>query len=149
MKVILKKDFLKLGRAGEVKQVKSGYARNYLIPGGIAEFASPGALRSWKTSEEKRKKRVEQETEQLKKIAGKMASITLSFARPAGEEGKMFGSVAKSDIIKALKPVDIEVHKDAVNLKASLKTFGNHEVEILLKPDISAKVKIVITAQNK
>ncbi|MEA3306222.1 MAG: 50S ribosomal protein L9 [Elusimicrobiota bacterium] len=149
MKVILKKDIQNLGKAGEIKTIKDGYGRNYLIPKGFVEIATPGVVRSWKLSAEKRKKRVEQENEALKKVAEKIAAITLSFSRPVAEDETIFGSVAKSDIVKSLKAADIEVHKDMVNLPASIKALGNFEVEIALKSDITANVKIVVTAHNK
>ena len=149
MKVILKKDVSNLGKAGEIKEIKDGYGRNYLIPKGFVEIATDGVIRSWKSSEEKRKKRIAQESEVLKQVAEKISSITLSFSRPVSEEGTVFGSVAKSDIVKSLKAVDIDIHKDMVNLAASIKAVGNFEVEIILKSGIAANVKIVVTAQKK
>lgn len=149
MKVILKKDVYNLGKSGEVKTVRDGYARNFLMPRGLVEVATPGALKAWKNSEEKRNKRISQENSVLQEQAKKISAITLSFSRPVSEDGTMFGSVAKSDIIKNLSAADIEVHKDMIKLPASIKTVGVTEVEIALKPDIVAKVKISITAQNK
>lgn len=149
MKVILKKDVLKLGRAGDIKQVRDGYARNYLMPKGLVVEATEGAVRAWKSGEDRRAKRRAQEDGVLKELAKKISGVTLSFSRPVSEEGVMFGSVAKSDILKSLKAADIEVHKDSIQLPASIKAVGNHEVEIALKSDISAKVKIVVTAQTK
>jgi len=149
MKVILKKNLRTLGRIGDIKEVKDGYARNYLIPRGIAELATEGAIRAWKSAEEKRKKKIEQENKILKQIAEKISQITLSFSRPVSEEGVMFGSVAKSDILKSLKAAEINIHKDNIMLKESIKNLGNFEVEIVLSPDISAKLKINVTAENK
>jgi len=149
MKVILKKNLRTLGRIGDIKEVKDGYARNYLIPRGIAELATEGAIRAWKSAEEKRKKKIEQENKILKQIAEKILQITLSFSRPVSEEGVMFGSVAKSDILKSLKAAEINIHKDNIMLKESIKNLGNFEVEIVLSPDISAKLKINVTAENK
>lgn len=149
MKVILKKDVSNLGKAGEIKEIKDGYGRNYLIPKGFVEIATEGVIRSWKSSEEKRKKRIAQENEVLKQVAEKISSVTLSFSRPVSEEGTVFGSVAKSDIVKSLKAADIDINKDMINLSASIKAVGNFEVEIILKSGIAANVKIVVTAQKK
>lgn len=149
MKVILKKDVPNLGKCGEVKQIRDGYGRNFLLPRGLVETATPGAMRAWKNSEDKRNKRISSENAGLTELAKKMAAITLSFSRPVDEAGTMFGSVAKSDIIKNLAAADIEVHKDMIRLPASIKTVGAFEVEIVLKQDIVAKVKITVTAQNK
>jgi len=149
MKVILKKDIPNIGRMGEIKQVKDGYARNFLLPRGLVEFATEGVLKAWKNSEAKRLKRVEQENAVLQDAAKRLSAITLSFSRPVSEDGVMFGSVAKSDIIKNLQAADVRVHKDMVKLPASIKTIGNFEVEIAFKTGISAKVKLVVSAQSK
>jgi large subunit ribosomal protein L9 len=149
MKVILKKDIPNIGRIGEIKQVKDGYARNYLLPRALVELATEGTLRAWKNSEAKRLKRLEQENAGLREQAQRASAVTLSFSRPVSEDGVMFGSVAKSDIIKNLQAADIEVHKDMIKLPASLKAVGNFEVEIAFSLDIVAKVKVVVSAKNK
>ncbi|HBB66765.1 MAG: 50S ribosomal protein L9 [Elusimicrobia bacterium GWA2_56_46] len=149
MKVILKKDISNLGKTGEIKTVRDGYGRNFLMPRGLVEAATPGAMKAWKNSESKRTKRVAAENSGLQELAKKISAVTLSFSRPVSEEGAMFGSVAKSDIIKNLAAADIEVHKDMIKLPASIKAVGVFEVEVALKPEITAKVKITVTAQTK
>ncbi|MHB0995114.1 MAG: 50S ribosomal protein L9 [Elusimicrobiales bacterium] len=149
MKVILKKDVYNLGRSGEIKIVKDGYARNFLMPRGMAELATEGALSAWKNSADKRAKRVAAENESLGALAKRLSAITLSFSRPVSEEGVMFGSVAKSDIIKNLAAADMDIDKDMIRLPASIKAVGTFEVEIALKPDITAKIKVAVSAQSK
>ena len=149
MKVILKKDIANLGKTGEIKTVRDGYGRNFLMPRGLVEAATPGAMKAWKNSEDKRGRRVTAENAGLQELVKKISGITLSFSRPVSEDGAMFGSVAKSDIIKNLAAADIEVHKDMIKLPASLKAVGVFEVDIALKPEIVAKVKITVTAQTK
>lgn len=149
MKVILKKDVSNLGRTGEIKTVRDGYGRNFLMPRGLVELATPGAMKAWKNSEDKRTKRVSTENAGLKALAAKISSVSLSFSRSVSEDGTMFGSVAKSDIVKNLAAADIEINKDMIKLPASIKTVGVSEVEVVLKPDITAKVKITIVAQPK
>jgi large subunit ribosomal protein L9 len=149
MKVILKKDVSNLGRSGDIKTVKDGYARNFLMPRGLVETATPGALSAWKNSADKRAKRVAGENEALGGLAKRLGAITLSFSRPVSEEGVMFGSVAKSDIIKNLAAADIEIDKDMIRLPASIKAVGTFEVEIVLKQDIAAKIKVAVSAQSK
>jgi len=149
MKVILKKDISNLGKTGEIKTVRDGYGRNFLMPRGLVEAATPGAMKAWKNSESKRTKRVAAENSGLQELAKKISAVTLSFSRPVSEEGAMYGSVAKSDIIKNLAAADIEVHKDMIKLPASIKAVGVFEVDVMLKPEITAKVKITVTAQNK
>lgn len=149
MKVILKKDIANLGKTGEIKTVRDGYGRNFLLPRGLVESATPGAMKAWKNSEAKRSKRITAENAGLQELADKISAITLSFSRPVSEEGAMFGSVAKSDIIKNLAAADIEIHKDMIKLPASIKAVGSYEVEIALKANITAKVRITVTAQTK
>ncbi|HBA59579.1 MAG TPA: 50S ribosomal protein L9 [Elusimicrobia bacterium] len=149
MKVILKKDVSNLGHSGEIKIVKDGYARNFLMPRGLVELATEGALRAWQNSADKRTKRVTAENDALKELAKRLGAITLSFSRPVSEDGVMFGSVAKSDLIKNLAAADMEIHKDMIKLPASLKAVGTFEVEIVLKSDITAKIKVAVSAQSK
>jgi len=149
MKVILKKDVNNLGRSGEIKTVKDGYARNFLMPRGLVETATVGALKAWKNSADKRAKRVAIEDTGLQDLAKRLGAITLSFSRPVSEEGVMFGSVAKSDLIKNLAAADMEIHKDMIRLPASIKAVGTFEVEIALKADITAKIKVAVSAQSK
>lgn len=149
MKVILKKDVANLGRSGDLKVVKDGYARNFLMPRGMVELATEGALRAWKNSESKRTKRVSSENSALTDLAKRLDAITLSFSRSVSEDGVMFGSVAKSDIIKNLAVADIKVGKEMIRLPASLKAVGTFEVEIALKQDITAKIKVVVSAKSK
>jgi large subunit ribosomal protein L9 len=148
MKIILKKDVRKLGRAGDVKTVKDGYARNFLIPNKLAELATDGAVRTWEAAQEKRKKKIEQENKVFKQIAEKISALTLSFTRTVGEEGQMFGSVAKGDIVKSLKAANIDIDREAIDLPSSIKSIGNFEVNIYLNHDVSAKLKIVVTPQT-
>jgi|YNPMSStandDraft_1061717.scaffolds.fasta_scaffold00271_11 large subunit ribosomal protein L9 len=145
MKVILKKDFIHLGREGEIKEVKDGYARNFLIPKGIAVVATEGAIKSLKASEERRKKKIEQRNKVLKELAQKISQLTLSFSRTKNEEGHMFGSVTKSDIIKALKAANIEIDRDNIILSSPLKEFGTFDIKVVLSPDISISFKVNIT----
>ena len=149
MKVLLMKDISNIGMTGEIKQVKDGYARNYLLPRGLVEPATEGALKAWKNSEARRSKRLTQENTGLTETAKRLTAITLSFSRPVSEDGIMFGSVAKSDIIKNLQAADIKIHKDMIKLPASIKAVGNFEVEIALKQNITAKVKVAVSAQSK
>jgi len=149
MKVILRKDVLKLGSAGDVKQVKTGFGRNFLIPRGLAEMATPGAMKSWKATEEQRKKKSAKEIDAAKEIAKKLSGMSLSFNRPAGEEGKLFGSVGKSDIVKSLKASGLEIDKEAIQMPSAIKTVGDAEVEIVLKPGVSSKIKVSVSARSK
>ncbi len=148
MKVILRSNVDKLGRAGDVKDVSDGFGRNFLLPKKLALLATPAALKAWEKAKERRAKAAEAKLGQMKELAGKINGVSLSFSRPAGAEGKLFGSVGKSDIVKSLKSCGFTVEKDSVALESSIKQVGEHEVELRLHPEASAKVKVTVTARE-
>ncbi len=148
MKVILKSTVDNIGRAGDVKDVAAGYARNYLLPRKLAEAATPSALKYWEKGKEKRAALVAAEVEVAKQLAGKLSGVSLSFSMPASEEGKLFGSVGKTDVLKSLKAEGFDVPKNSVRLENALKTTGEHDVELRLAPEVSAKVKVVVSARE-
>lgn len=148
MKVILRTNVANLGRAGDVKDVSDGYGRNYLFPNKLAQKATPSALKSWERGKDKRAKLLAAEIEKHKDLAGKLAGVSLSFSRPAGAEGKLFGSVGKGDIVKSLETCGFEVAKGAVALDTAIKQVGDHEVEIRLMPEVTAKIKVTVTPRE-
>ena len=148
MKVILRSTVNNLGRPGDVKDVKVGYARNFLLPRKLAELATKSSLKYWEKGKEKRQELVSAEVKVAKDLAEKLASVNLTFAVPASEEGKLFGSVGKADILKSLKAAGYEVPKNSVRLETAIKTTGEHEVELRLQPEVSAKVKVTVSARE-
>lgn len=148
MKVILRSTVDNLGRPGDIKDVKTGYARNYLLPRKLAEMATEAAVKYWEKGKEKRAAVVSEEIRVAKDLAEKLAGVNLSFSVPASEEGKLFGSIGKSDLIKSLKAAGYEVPKNSIQLDTALKTTGEHEVTLRLQPEVSAKVKVTVTARE-
>ena len=148
MKVILKNNVDHLGRAGDVKDVAAGYARNFLLPRKLAESATESALKYWEKGKEKRAKLVAGEVKVAKELADKLSSVNLTFSMPASEEGKLFGSVGKTDVLKSLKVAGYDVPKNSVRLENALKTTGEHEVELRLAPEVSAKIKVTVSARE-
>lgn len=147
MKVILKTDVEKLGRAGDLKQVARGYARNFLIPRKLALEATPAAVRWHEKGAEKRLKLLEKAVSAAQELATKLAGVTLSFSRQVGEQGKLFGSVGKSDIAESLKASGFNVEKTAIALAAAIKAVGDQDVEVKLAPDVVAKIKVSVVAR--
>jgi large subunit ribosomal protein L9 len=148
MKVILRKEIRSVGRAGDVKEVSAGFGRNYLLPNGLATPATPAALKQWEKGKERREKVLAQATSAAKELAAKVEGTTLSFTRQTAAEGKLFGSVGKSDILKSLKSCGYTVDKEAVLLDSSIKTVGEHEVTLRLAPEVTAKVKVSVAARQ-
>jgi large subunit ribosomal protein L9 len=148
MKVILKSTVDHLGRAGEVKEVATGYARNFLLPRKLAEPATASALKYWEKGKEKRASIVAAEVKVAKELAEKLGGVNLTFSMPASEEGKLFGSVGKTDVLKSLKAAGYDVPKNSVHLETALKTTGEHEVQLRLAPEVNAKVKVTVSARE-
>ena len=148
MKVILKTTVDNLGRPGDVKEVKPGYARNYLLPRKLAEAATAPALKYWEKGKEKRQQQVAGEIKIAKELAEKLSGVNLTFAVPASEEGKLFGSVGKADVLKSLKAAGYDVPKNSVSLDTAIKTTGEHEVSLKLQPEVTAKIKVTVSARE-
>lgn len=147
MKIILTSDVEKVGIAGAVKNVADGYARNFLLPRGLAKKATPEAIRWMEKTQEKRKQLRDQQIQKLRDQAAKMQGTALSFTRSVGANGKLFGSVGKSDIVNGLKKSGFVVDKNDIVLPAALKEVGDAEVEVRLHLEASAKIKVSVLAQ--
>ncbi|MCX5783045.1 MAG: 50S ribosomal protein L9 [Elusimicrobia bacterium] len=142
MKVILRKDISKIGKIGEVKNVADGFGRNYLLPRGMAELATKGAVKNWQLGAERRSQRLAKEGDTAKAMAEKISGLVLSYTRSVGENNQLFGSVSKADIIKSLKASGFETGADVVELPSAVKAVGDTEVTLNLKPGITAKITV-------
>jgi len=145
MKVVLIKDVEKLGKEGDVVEVKPGYARNYLFPKKLAVEATPSNLKLAERKRAQRLKKEQEKMEKMKSLAEKLKEVNLIFYRKAGEKDRLFGSVTSKDIIEAIKnSYGIELDKKSVHLEHPLKEVGTFEVEIHLYEDINTKIKVTI-----
>lgn len=147
MKVILLRDYKGLGEKDQVVDVKDGYARNFLIPQGIAKEATPQVLRELeqkRLAEERRRQRQRQRLEELKK---KLAKVSITINVKTGEEGKLYGAVTTIDIAKALKEEGFEIDRHAIILEEPIKELGVYQVPIRLAPDLEAKVKVWVVKE--
>ncbi|MGM0507728.1 MAG: 50S ribosomal protein L9 [Fusobacteriota bacterium] len=146
MKVILQKDIKGTGKKGEIVTAKEGYARNYLIPKGLAKQATDGNLKKFKNKKKmkkQKKKRIRQEAkEQAENLNGKQVKLRLK----AGKNGKTFGSVSNKDVASRLKKeYGIKIDKKKIELEEShLKNIGTYDAIIKLHPDVETKIKVVI-----
>jgi large subunit ribosomal protein L9 len=145
VRVILKAEVRGLGRTGEIKDVADGYARNYLLPKGLAIEATGGELKHLaqeRQAERTRKDRAHQDGEQLAKRLGE---VTLVFRLKAGEHGKTFGSVTAKEVAEALrKETKADIDKTNVLLHEPLRSLGIHKVEVRLLSDVRADVTVAI-----
>jgi large subunit ribosomal protein L9 len=144
MKVILVNDMHKLGVAGEVVKVAPGYARNFLLPRGMALVATAGNLAKAEGLRHKAEEDRQAKLRILRELAGKISAIEIIFKRKADENGHLFGSVSEIDVVQALAEKGIEVHKAMVEMEKHLKDLGGVEVKIHLTGDIAATLKVVV-----
>jgi large subunit ribosomal protein L9 len=145
VRVILKAEVRGLGRTGEVKDVADGYARNYLLPKGLAIEATGGELKvlaQERQSEKTKKDRAHQDAEAL---AARLGEVTLVFKLKAGEQGKTFGSVTAKEVADALKKeAKADIDKTKIVLHEPLRSLGIHKVEVRLLADVRANVTVAI-----
>lgn len=142
MKVILIEDIDKLGKLGDVVEVKKGYARNFLFPRNLAIEAGD---RSLKVLEEKKKKRAEQlakEKTEVEELAKRIGNISCTIPMAAGEDDKLFGSVTTEHIREAFLSEGIKIDKRQIHLTEPIKKLGVYQIEIKLPPEIVAATRI-------
>lgn len=146
MIVILTKDVKGSGKAGEVVKVSDGYARNMLLPKGLAKEATEGNIRSLEKQKAIAAEKKEQQKAEAKETAEKLEKITLQIKSKGGETGKLFGSITSKDIADALaKQENIKVDKKKIEMAGPIKVAGDTQVTVKLFSEISAVVKVSVT----
>ena len=148
MKVILLKTNEHLGEIGEIINVKSGYARNYLIPQKIATLATKENITYYTQWIENQKIKEAKSRENIQLLAKQLDKMTLKFSLKAGENDKLFGSVTSQMISEEIENLGYSIDKKEIILEDSLKELGNHFVYINLGEDLKPKVKIKIKAKK-
>jgi large subunit ribosomal protein L9 len=147
MKVVLTQDMESLGLGGEIVNVAKGYARNYLIPRGMALEATEQNI---KLTERQRKnieiKRIKAKEEALK-VKERLSGISVTIAQKVGEEDKLYGSVTTMDIAEQLEKQGITVERRRMVLDKPIKTLGDFTVTVKLHPDVSASIKVVVVPE--
>lgn len=145
MKVILTQDVKSLGKKDEVVNVNDGYARNFLIPKGLAVEATASAMNELKIKQGAKKHKKENELADAQALKKKLSEITVSIKSKAGSSGKLFGSITSMDIVEQIKKdYGITIDKRMINLPDAIKTLGTTEVEIRLYQGVIAKVKVIV-----
>ena len=142
MDVILREDVDKLGHAGEVVTVKDGYARNFLLPRGLAYLATDGNRRRLDSEQRLRDRRAAAEVDGARGLAAKLEAVSLSFSMKAGEGDKLFGSVTAGDIAERLQAEGIVVDRKAVELEEPIKALGVYKVPVRLHAEVKPEVRV-------
>lgn len=150
MKVILADDVDKLGRKGDIVTVADGYARNFLVPKGLAMVATRGSL---KQAEVMQRARAEKDAREKEIAAAKVAKLGASpvyISARAGEEGRLFGSVTKSDVARAIEDqLEESVDRHNIRLDEPIRTLGTHQVEVHLHAEVNALVTVEVIAHEE
>ena len=142
MKLVLRKDIAGLGSAGDVVDVKAGYARNFLLPREAAYHATDSMVKQVEIEKRKAAAAMEKELSAARELAEKLGSVSLTVAVEAGEEDRIFGSVTSIDIAKALAEEGHEIERHDIVLDDPLKELGVYAVKVKILKDVTAEVKV-------
>lgn len=148
MEVLLLKDIRRLGKAGEVRKVADGYARNYLIPRGLATPATAGAVREAEQRQKAQAKREAGEQAQAQMLAERISGTTLHFKARAGETGHLYGSITSANIAEELeKQIGASIDKRKIMLSEPIREVGTFPVTIRFGGDVSAEIQVSVEAE--
>jgi large subunit ribosomal protein L9 len=146
VQVILSEDVPSLGRPGDVVKVRAGYARNYLLPRGLAVEANSKNLRAFEHQKGLAMLRREANKGQALKLKQQLDALALTISANAGEEGKLFGSVTNIDIERALRERGFDIERRKIMLAEPIKQLGEFTVPVRLDPEVEAGVKLTVAA---
>lgn len=146
MKIVLTQEVRSLGSPGEVVEVADGYARNYLIPRGLAMQATSGVMKQVDAIRRTRELKEVRSREHAEEIAGKLASLTVRVHAKAGGEGRLFGQVTPAHIAEAVaKAGGPKIDKKRLHIDAPIKNLGSHQVHLRLHPEVEAEFSVEVT----
>ncbi len=148
MKVILKEDVQNLGQQGDVVEVKSGYARNYLMPQKLAILFTRQQKKSIEEAQRVEERKLEREKDQLESVLKQVEDLSLSLKMQSEENSKLFGSVTKLDVVKLLEENGITIDKKYVDLSSPIKTLGEHKVNIVFTKEMSASFTLTVEKED-
>ena len=150
MKVILSDDVEKLGRKGDVVTVADGYARNFLVPKGLAMVASRGALKQANLMQKARAEKDERDKQAAAARVSTLAASPVYISARAGEEGRLFGSVTNSDVARAIQEqLGEAVERRDIRLEDPIRSLGTHQVEVNLHAEVNALVTVEVIAHEE
>jgi large subunit ribosomal protein L9 len=147
MKIILMEDVTALGRRGEVREVATGYARNYLLPKKLALPATPSNLQNLENLKRQRERTEQKARDEAQATAERIGRLTFAVATRASEDGRLFGSVSAQDVVQFLEGQQIPVEKRRVVLEEPIKALGEYQVPIRLHHDVTATLAVTVTRE--
>jgi large subunit ribosomal protein L9 len=144
MKVILKEGIESLGKAGDAVKVADGYARNFLIPKGLAVEASSRSIKVLELEKKRILQKIESERKKAEAMIEKLMAVTCTIARRVGEQDKLFGSVTSKDIENSLAEQGMEIDRKMIVIDEPIKSLGEFPVKIKLQPGVTTEIKITV-----
>jgi large subunit ribosomal protein L9 len=149
MKIFLKEDVSGVGEAHEIVEVADGYARNYLLPRGVAVRATEGRIKAAKEYAASRERLEERAREHAEEVAAKLVEKTMTFKVKAGETGRLYGSITSGDVADKLqRMLDQEFDKRWVLLERPIRDVGEHDVELKLEGGVRGHIKVVVEVEE-
>ena len=146
MKVILKRDVKGLGREGDLKEVKGGYARNYLLTTGAAVVADKGAVANWERHRDQREERDRSARADAEATAERLRELRLEVPVKAGEKGRLFGAVTGHQISDLIQAEGIDLDRHALHMREPIKTLGDYKIDVRVMPGVEATVSVSVVA---
>ena len=144
MKVILTTNMKKLGKIGDLVEVKNGYARNFLFPNNMALRDSKKNLDYYNKIKEEIKIKEEKKLDEAKSIIEKIKNLNVEFSKEADEKDQLYGSISKKEIIDLFKENDILIHSDDIEMKNPIRTLGEHEISVSPYLNITHTLKLKV-----
>lgn len=148
MKIILKENVEKLGKCGEIIKVKEGFARNFLIPKGLAVLATLANLRQLEEEEKRKTQQLDRDKKEAQNLALRLEGLSVNVAVETYEEDKLYGSVTALDITRALDEEGIKIDKKCIILNEPIKTLGIFDCMIKLHPEVETKIKVWVVKKK-
>ncbi|MFH1714362.1 MAG: 50S ribosomal protein L9 [Candidatus Nealsonbacteria bacterium] len=149
MRIILLKDVDKIGKKFELKEVKDGFARNFLIPQGLAKQATSEAIIWLETQKEIASKKAEVDLEKIQVTASSVDGRELMFQVKVGDQDQLFESITSQKIVEKLKEEGFELKKSQIELKDPIKELGEHPVKIKFEHNLEAEIKVIVNKEEK
>jgi large subunit ribosomal protein L9 len=147
MKVVLRSDVDGVGRKGDIREVSNGYARNFLLPKGLALKATPGVEAQAEGMRRARALKLQTEIADAREVASRLGSANVRLAARAGKEGKLFGSVGAADIVAAIeKQFGATLDRRGIKLVEPIKSIGSHAVSVAVHPEVVIDVTVEVRA---
>jgi len=147
MEVILREDVQSLGKAGELVKVRPGYARNYLLPQGLAYEATEGNRKRIEAESRARTARAASDRAEAETLAAALGQVSLTMARKAGEGDRLFGSITAQDIAEGLAGLGHTVDRRRIELGQPIKSLGEHRVTVRLPAEVHAEVRVTVVPE--